>query len=59
MKREYSDETKRLGGIDRAIAELIREAIEAEREACAELVMGFNVEFHDVIAAAIRARGAK
>ena len=36
-----------------------RRAVEAEREACAEMVAGMNVQHPKHIAAAIRARGEK
>jgi hypothetical protein len=37
----------------------MREAVKAEREACAEMVEGMNVQHPKHIAAAIRARGEK
>lgn len=37
----------------------VREAVKAEREACAEMVAGMNVQHPKYIAAAIRARGEK
>jgi hypothetical protein len=39
--------------------EWIARAVEAEREACAEMVAGMNVQHPKHIAAAIRARGEK
>jgi hypothetical protein len=37
----------------------VREAVQAEREACAEMVAGMDVQHPKYIAAAIRARGEK
>ena len=37
----------------------VREAVKAEREACAEMVAGMDVQHPKHIAAAIRARGEK
>lgn len=37
----------------------VREAVKAEREACAEMVEGMNVQHPKYIAAAIRERGDK
>jgi hypothetical protein len=37
----------------------VREAVKAEREACAEMVEGMDVQHPKHIAAAIRARGER
>jgi hypothetical protein len=53
------DETaqKVIEALDSYIKELVQKAVEAEREACAEMVEGMNVQHPKYIAAAIRARG--
>jgi len=53
------DETaqKVIEALDSYIKELVKKAVEAEREVCAEMVAGMNVQHPKYIAAAIRARG--
>jgi hypothetical protein len=55
------DETaqKVIEALDSYIKELVQRAVEAERQACAEMVAGMDVQHPKHIAAAIRARGAK
>jgi hypothetical protein len=50
---------KVIEALDSYIKELVKKAVEAEREACAEMVAGMNVQHPKYIAAAIRARGEK
>jgi hypothetical protein len=55
------DETaqKVIEALDSYIKELVQKAVEAEREVCAEMVAGMDVQHPKYIAAAIRARGEK
>ena len=48
---------KVIEALDSYIKELVKKAVEAEREACAEMVEGMDVQHPKYIAAAIRARG--
>jgi hypothetical protein len=55
------DETaqKVIEALDSYIKELVQKAVEAEREVCAEMVEGMDVQHPKYIAAAIRARGER
>jgi hypothetical protein len=48
---------KVIEALDSYIKELVKKAVEAEREVCAEMVEGMDVQHPKYIAAAIRARG--
>ncbi len=50
---------KVIEALDSYIKELVKKAVEAEREACAEMVEGMDVQHPKHIAAAILARGEK